>query len=61
MNRYQKLMIAVIFLLLCSYSMMLGHGAGLLGFLILPALAIVSTLIVKMLIDEIYNAQHHEH
>ncbi|MBI1279168.1 MAG: hypothetical protein GC179_13665 [Anaerolineaceae bacterium] len=61
MNRYQKLMIAVIFLMLCSYSVMLGHGAGLLGLLILPVLAIVCTLIVKMLIDAIYTSQHHQH
>ncbi len=60
MNRYQKLMIAVIFMILCSYSAMIGHGAGLIGYIILPALAVVCTLIVKLLIDEIYASLHHD-
>ncbi len=61
MNRYQKLMTAVIFLVLCSYSVMIGHGVGLIGYVIIPALAVVCTLIVKLLIDEIYASLHHDH
>lgn len=60
MNRYQKLMISVIFLLLCSLSMMLGHGIGLLGLFILPLLAIVSTFIIKSLLEE-FDAARHRH
>ncbi len=61
MSLYQKLMSSVIFLLLCSLSMMIGHGSGLglLGLFVIPLLAILCTLIVKGVIEEIYNAQHH--
>ena len=61
MNRYQKLMIGVIFLLLCSMSVMLSHGIGLLGLFILPLLAIAATLIVKAIVEAIYADQQHHH
>ena len=61
MNRYQILMTSVIFLFLCGFSLMLGHGIGLLGLFIIPLLAIISTLIVKALIEEIYTTQHHDY
>ncbi len=59
MSRDQKLMTSVIFLLLCSLSMMIGHGSGLLGLFVLPLLAILCTLIVKAVVEEIYAGQHH--
>lgn len=60
MSHYQKFMIAVLFLMLCSYSMMIGHGIGLLGLVILPILALACVLIVKLLIDEINDQQQHQ-
>ena len=60
MDRYQKLMIGVIFLLLCSISATLSHGVGLLGLFILPLLAIATTLLVKAIVEEFYAAQHHD-
>lgn len=59
MSRDQKLMTSVIFLLLCSLSMMIGHGSGLLGLFVLPLLAILCTLIVKAVVEEFYAGQHH--
>jgi hypothetical protein len=60
MSHYQKFLIVVMFLMLCSYSMMIGHGVGLLGLLILPLLAFACVLIVKLLIDEIDGKHHHQ-
>ncbi len=60
MSHYQKFMIAVMFLMLCSYSMMIGHGVGLLGLVLLPLLAVACVLIVKLLIDEIDGKHRHQ-
>jgi hypothetical protein len=60
MNLYQRLMIGAIFVLLCAFALLAGHGIGLLGLFMLPLLAIAGALTVKMLIEIVLHAQQHD-
>lgn len=59
MNLYQKLTLCVIFLLIGSVTIILSHEVGMLALLILPLVAIINTLIVKAMIQEIFAEQNH--